>query len=251
MPPTPFYDDLAELYHLIYPDWEGSIRRQAQALDALIVETLGEGPRSVLDVSCGIGTQALGLAARGRRVVGSDLSPAAIARARREALARGLAIPFSVADMRTCDRHHAGEFDVVLSADNSVPHLLDDAAIAEAFAAFYRCTRPGGMVLVSVRDYDHEDRSSPRVVPYGLRTLADGRCLIWQVWDWQADHYDLAMYFVLDRGEAGCRTVVARSRYYAIGLARLAELLAGAGFVEVQRLDGRFFQSVLLGRRPG
>ncbi len=59
------------------------------------------------------------------------------------------------------------------------------------------------------------------------------------------------MYFVLDRGEAGCRTVVARSRYDAVGLARLAELLAGAGFVEVQRLDGRFFQPVLVVRRPG
>jgi SAM-dependent methyltransferase len=245
-----FYDDLAELYHLIYADWELSIHRQGEVLNELIVEALGEGSWSVLDVSCGIGTQALGLAARGHAVTASDLAPGAVARACREAETRGLAVSFSVADMRACDRQHPGRtFDVVLSADNSVPHLLTERDIEDAFSAFHRCARPGGLVIVSVRDYEREDRSSPRVVPYGLRAIEGGRCLIWQVWDWHGAHYDLAMYFVLDQGTAGCRTVVTRSRYHAVGLTRLAELLRQAGFVEVRRVDGRFFQPVLIGRR--
>jgi SAM-dependent methyltransferase len=245
------YDDLAALYHLIYADWPASILCQGEVLDSLIAEALGPGQWSVLDVSCGIGTQALALAGRGYAVTGSDLSPGAISRARNEAESRGLVIPFSVADMRTCDRHHAGQsFDVVLSADNAIPHLLDDATIGQALGAFFRCTRPGGLVIVSVRDYEREERTSPRIVPYGLRELPDGRCLIWQVWDWHGDHYDLAMYFVLDQGDSACRTVVARSRYYAIGLDRLGELLRQARFIEVRRVDGRFFQPVLLGRRP-
>jgi SAM-dependent methyltransferase len=250
MNPTAFYDDLAEWYHLIYADWEQSIQRQGEVLHGLIVESLGEGSWSVLDVSCGIGTQALGLAARGHAVTGSDLSPGAIARAGREAQKRGLAVSFSVADMRACDRQHPGRtFDVVLSADNSVPHLLTEADIEEAFAAFFRCTRPGGIMVLSVRDYDCEDRTNPRVVSYGLRAIEGGRCLIWQVWDWEGVYYDLAMYFVLDRSAAGCRTVVSRSRYFAIGVDRLAELLRRAGFTEVRRVDGRFFQPVLVARR--
>ena len=28
-----FYDELAPFYHLIFPDWEASIRRQAEALE--------------------------------------------------------------------------------------------------------------------------------------------------------------------------------------------------------------------------
>lgn len=82
-----FYDDLAADYDLIYADWEASIARQADALSALIDGTAdsGNGPvgYDVLDCACGIGTQALGLAALGYRVTGSDLSPVAVTRAAR------------------------------------------------------------------------------------------------------------------------------------------------------------------------
>src|SRR5262244_3520293 len=116
---TEFYDALAPWYHLIYEDWESSIERQGSALDSVIRSILDERHRSVLDVACGIGTQSLGLAARGYAVTGSDLSPKAIDRARSEAARRDLSISFSVADMRRAYAHHAREFDIVLCADNS------------------------------------------------------------------------------------------------------------------------------------
>src|SRR5262245_19535914 len=62
------YDRLAPLYHLIFPDWDASIERQADQLAGIIHERWGIGARSVLDVSCGIGTQAIGLARRGFQV---------------------------------------------------------------------------------------------------------------------------------------------------------------------------------------
>ena len=71
-----FYDELAPFYHLIFPDWEASIQRQAESLDGVIRERWGEGRLSILDVACGIGTQALGLAALGHRVTASDISAA-------------------------------------------------------------------------------------------------------------------------------------------------------------------------------
>jgi hypothetical protein len=40
-----------------------------------------------------------------------------------------------------------------------------------------------------------------------------------------------------------------RSQYYAVGTDRLMELMRQAGFVQVERIDGRFYQPVLLGRR--
>jgi glycine/sarcosine N-methyltransferase len=76
------YDEIATLYHLVYPDWNAAIARQAAALDAIIREHVGPPPQSILDVSCGIGTQALGLAALGYAVTASDLSSAAVERAR-------------------------------------------------------------------------------------------------------------------------------------------------------------------------
>lgn len=71
-----FYDELADDYHLIYADWDASIRRQGAALDALI----GQDRADVLDCACGIGTQAIGLALRGHRVTGTDLTPCGRAR---------------------------------------------------------------------------------------------------------------------------------------------------------------------------
>ena len=64
-----FYDKLAPFYHLIFENWERSIERQGTALDSIIRTNVRPGARSVLDVACGIGTQALGLAARGYDVV--------------------------------------------------------------------------------------------------------------------------------------------------------------------------------------
>jgi SAM-dependent methyltransferase len=58
----------------------------------------GELVGDVLDVGCGTGENALLLASRGRRVLGVDASPAAVERAREKAAARGLAVPFVVAD---------------------------------------------------------------------------------------------------------------------------------------------------------
>jgi len=58
----------------------------------------GEFVGEVLDVGCGTGENALHLAALGRPVVGIDGSPSAIERARAKAAARGLAVPFLVAD---------------------------------------------------------------------------------------------------------------------------------------------------------
>ncbi len=58
----------------------------------------GEIVGDVLDVGCGTGENALHLAGLGRRVMGIDAAPTAIARAREKAAARGLAVPFLVAD---------------------------------------------------------------------------------------------------------------------------------------------------------
>ena len=63
--PAAFYDALAPYYDLIFEDWDKSIARQAAVLDAIIRTHRPQGAHSVLDVACGIGTQALGSRGRG------------------------------------------------------------------------------------------------------------------------------------------------------------------------------------------
>jgi SAM-dependent methyltransferase len=251
MESTSFYDQLAPFYHLVYADWEASIRKQASDLDGIIREFWGERVESVLDVACGVGTQSLGLASLGYCVTASDLSARAVERARAEAASRKLPVAFSVADMRRAHAHHRRQFDLVIACDNALPHLLTDGELLEAFRQFYRCARPGGGCLVSVRDYEKEELGGTQVRSYGLREEGGTRHLIFQVWEFRGAVYDMSMYFVEDRGGPDCTARVLRTKYYAVGAGRLASLMEEAGFGDVRRLDGRFFQPVLVGRRSG
>jgi SAM-dependent methyltransferase len=187
-----FYDQLAPLYHLIYQDWNASIVLQGDQLSK-IIQTEWPGSVRALDVSCGIGTQAIALATKGYLVTGSDLSAAAVERAQSEASSRQLEISFSVSDMREAFNHHGNGFDVVISADNSVPHLLTDDEILLAFRQMHACLRPGGGCVITVRDYEVEERSRNIVKPIGVRLCNGKRYLLFQVWDFEADFYDLTL----------------------------------------------------------
>lgn len=244
-----FYDELAPLYHLIHQDWDASIRRQGEQLSALI-ETEWPKSKRVLDVSCGIGTQAIALAQHSYSVVGSDISANAIMRAEQEAHTRGAKVLFSVCDMRQAHDHHGNGFDVVISCDNSLPHLLNDDDLLVALKEMLACLSAGGGCIVSVRDYETEERGANIVKPYGVRIERGKRYLIFQVWDFDGEHYDLAFFFVEeDLSSSVVKTHVMRSRYYAISTVRLLGLMRQAGFKNVQRLDHAFYQPVLVGTR--
>jgi SAM-dependent methyltransferase len=245
-----FYDQLAPYYHLIFADWEQGITRQGEAFAAILREHW-PGHRSVLDVSCGIGTQAIGLAQNGFWVKASDTSAGALERARSEAAARGVVIEFSLCDMRRAFVCHGGGFDVVLAADNAVPHLLSDAEILSAFESMYACLKPGGGCVITVRDYEREPRGTNIVKPYGARIENGKRWVGLQVWDFDGDPYDLTLYLIEeDLATGAVQTHAMRSRYYAIGTTRLLALMTQAGFAQTTRLDDAFSQPVLIGTRP-
>jgi SAM-dependent methyltransferase len=249
MSPVEFYDGLAPLYHLVYENWEASIERQGKALDSIIRSCLGGTPQSILDVACGIGTQSLGLAALGHRVTGSDLSPAAVQRARREAHSRGMSIDFTVADMRAPNDYRGRDFDVVLCADNSLPHLLTDEEITGALGRFLAALKPGGLCLITVRDYAAMERDGVQVKQHGVRSEKGTRWVLFQLWEWRGSIYDLHFYFVADDGQSTCTTHVFRSSYYAVSIEHLIRLMVSAGFEQVRRINDVFFQPVIAGRR--
>jgi SAM-dependent methyltransferase len=244
-----FYDELAPLYHLIFEDWNASVERQGQQLSVIIRKRWPEHDK-LLDVSCGIGTQAIALAKKGFHVTASDLSAKEIERAISEAKQRGQVILFSVCDMRSAHAHHGGGFDIVISCDNSLPHLLSDEDILLALKEMFACLRPGGGCLLTVRDYDSEQRGRNLVKLYGVREENNKRYLVFQVWNFESDQYDLTMYFVEeDLSSKKVQTHAMRSRYYAIGTGKLLALMQAAGFQNVERLSEGFYQPVLVGTK--
>jgi SAM-dependent methyltransferase len=251
--PGRFYDDLAAYYDLIFEDWDAAMSRQGAVLAALIEAELAgilapAAALRVLDAACGIGTQALALAARGFRVTATDVSEGAVARLRREAEARRLTIDTAVADMRCVADSVSGPFDVVVAFDNSLPHLLSDGDIEVAFRQFRKVLRPGGLCLCSVRDYDAVQRGVPLTLSYGERRRAGEVFRLRQEWTWEGTtHYQIA--FVVDTDGPWGPTTVLRTmtRYYAVPVGRLLELMTRAGF-DCRRVDEAIYQPVLLGR---
>jgi len=244
-----FYDALAPWYHLVYPDWEASIARQGQALASLLTSGWCSLPHNVLDVAVGIGTQALGLATLGFQVTGSDISPVAVHRAGDEAARRGIRLPRFSADVRALPVRSA-TFDAVIACDNALPHLLSEDEIHQALQECLRCLRPNGGCVISMRDY--EVPPSPGTVEtrdYGDRTWSGRACRLSQIWRWHGAFYDVAFELVT---KDGAKEVVARTpptTYFAIRTERVAMLMEQAGFTGVRRIDGRFFQPVLVGAR--
>jgi SAM-dependent methyltransferase len=251
--PTPFYDDLAEHYHLVYEDWGEAMARQGRALQAIFARIFprwspGQSLR-ILDAAAGIGTQTLPLAEAGHHVVARDLSAAAIERLRREASLRELEIDAAVGDMRTLDESLEPGFDVVLAFDNAVPHLVDDDDMVGAFAAWARLLRAGGSVVISIRDYDAVERGVDGEHPYGERVVDGHRYRLGQRWRWQDDEiYDTTLTVEEEvDGEWVCR-VETTARYRAVSLRRLSELMRAGGLLP-RRMDGvEFYQPVLAGR---
>jgi hypothetical protein len=130
-----------------------------------------------------------------------------------------------------------------------VPHLLTDDDISAAFNSFYQCSKPGGGCIITVRDYEKEDTLNSNLFTYGLRNQDGMRYLVFQVRDPDGHFLDISMYFVEDDGSDTPKTHVMRGRYYAVTIPRLMQLLESAGFVDVARNDGAYFQPVITGRR--
>jgi ribosomal protein S18 acetylase RimI-like enzyme/SAM-dependent methyltransferase len=245
-----FYDGLASRYHLLYADWEAAIVQQGTALSRLLEEAGLRPGDPILDAACGIGTQTLGLAQRGHQMTASDISGGAVQRLREELAHRGLRAEARVDDLRLLQHTPPNSMVALLACDNSLPHLLSDEEILQALRSCHRCLRPGGVLVLSVRDYAAIPRVNPDVRPYGVRRVGENRFIAVQVWEWEGDQYDLRMYLTTETPDGRCSTQVLRSRYYAITIERLVALLAEAGFVAVQRRDDVLFQPVLLARRP-
>jgi SAM-dependent methyltransferase len=224
-----FYDDLAADYDLIFPNWDASIHRQAAALDGLLARDLG-GPRlAILDCACGIGTQVIGLAALGHRVVGSDLSPAAVVRARHEARQRGLKLPLVTADMTHLPFAY-GRFDVIVCADNAIAHLLIEARLASALAEMHRVLRPGGLLVLTTRS-EAVRETHPQWAPPQHRQGPAGRVITFQLWDWHPDgeHYDLEHIQLHSQGE-GYTARVRRTTSWALRHDQVSAAARRAGF---------------------
>lgn len=137
-----------EAFASIYNDFNASNDYEMWLGRGLLPELrkhgLREGGRA-LDVGCGTGRAFGPLLRRGWRVNGCDLSPAMLKAAAREG---GADVGLQVADMRKLPRF--GEFDLVLSLNDSVNYLLGDDDLVLALAGMRENLAEDGLLVFDV-----------------------------------------------------------------------------------------------------
>lgn len=241
-----FYEGMAESYHLIFDDWNAAIARQRDVL-ARLLPVPAAGMR-VLDCACGIGTQALGVAMLGFAVDGSDLSPASIDRARREATARGLKAEFRIDDMRNLSTAPINSYDAVIAMDNAIPHLESDEDIETALTAMRARLRSGGIALISLRDYGPLIATRPAFTPPSLYRDGRFRRFVHQIWDWKDDRRYIVHQFITVETLDGWHTRHFVGHYRAIAPFEVAVLAQRVGFDDVRVLppeETGYYQPVI------
>lgn len=229
-----FYDGFTADYHLMWDDWWAAALRHGRIVAGVLAHHGVAPPAPVLDCSCGIGTQALSLAHLGYTVTGTDLTPTAIERARRETGLHGVDVTLAVADMRAVDTVVRRTFDAVISCDNSLPHLLTDQDLTTSVGSIRRCLEPGGLFLASVRDYDQlADERPAGTTPYLLTEDHETR-IIGQAWEWEPNGESLRInLFILHDRDDHWTCSMRTTRYRALRRDTLMTALEAAGFTAV------------------
>ena len=203
----------------------------------------------ILDCACGIGTQSLGLAKFGFRVTGCDLSPRAVERARLEASRRNLNIQFSVANMLDLGCLGNSNFDAVICMDNSLPHLESAEHLLQAAEQMYSRLRPGGYLMVSIRDYDRLIEERPVVQMPSFYSDQGRRRIVLQVWEWVDARRYLFYLYITRELEKERQTFHTTGSYRAIKCDEVVAIFSQAGFKNPRWLappETGFYQPIVL-----
>jgi ubiquinone/menaquinone biosynthesis C-methylase UbiE len=102
--------------------------------------------KTVLDLTCGTGSQVFWLNKRGYEVTGSDINGNMLKVARRKAAAEALDIPFHEGDMRTS---HLGQFDAVITIYHAIGHLSKDD-LETAMVNIHKNLKAGGIYIFDI-----------------------------------------------------------------------------------------------------
>ncbi len=92
---------------------------------------------------------------------------------------------------------------MIISCDNAIPHLLTDEDLRLAASQFWNKLKPNGLFIASIRDYDQAIEKKPRYTNPQIYDSAEGRRIIFQVWDWlqEGNIYQVHHFLVKQVGE--------------------------------------------------
>jgi len=184
-----FYNNLATQYDKLFLDWQETTREQAKILDKIFNDNGFDKNASILDCACGIGTQAVGIAALGYNVTASDFSDGALVEAEKRAKENEVQICFKQADFCALSDTFTEKFDIVIAMDNALPHMLTSVDLEKAINSITNQINTNGMFVASIRDYDSLLMEKPPYSPPYIHKTDKGQRVSFQTWVWNGDNY--------------------------------------------------------------
>lgn len=179
-----YYDAIAEYYPFFYKDWEKQLEREGLSLRSIFRK---KGIEQVLVTPCGVGTQAIPLAELGYQVVAVDSSEGMLRKAQETAAKHGVLdkIRFERAGFHELSQSIGAPFDAVVCKGNALPHLISDEDIEMALMIFHELLRPGGVLVIGMRDFEPFIDHRPRFLPgFDHVDEAGNEFITFEIWEW-------------------------------------------------------------------
>ena len=214
-----FYDNLASQYDKLFLDWQAT-------------------------------TQAIGLAAIGYNVTGSDISEGEISEAKERAKKNNVEVRFEQANFCALSDTFVERFDIVIAMDNASPHMLTSDDLVSAIRSIVNQIKSGGIFVASIRDYDALLMDKPPYSPPYIHKTAKGQRVSFQTWSWEGDNYRLIQYIVDD--EDALQVSKFECEYRATRREEMTDLLKENGRCEVVWMfpeETGFYQPIVVARK--
>jgi SAM-dependent methyltransferase len=234
------YDSFSSDYDR-FVNWPGRLALEIPFIEERLRQLTPhhDGPLRVLDVACGTGMHAIELAKHGYMTAGADLSQPMIHRARSNAIAAGVDVPFKEAgfgELAVAFEKDGGEngFDALLCLGNSLPHLLTPLSLAGALEDVAACLRPGGMFILQNRNFDAVLTRHDRWMESQSSQEGESEWVFMRFYDFEPDGLINFNLITLSRsGSSGWSQKVDTTRLYPLLQSEMQTALQSAGFQQV------------------
>lgn len=247
------YETLSGVYEWLMPDVKltpaGSVEPFSDRVQSLPIDA------RVLDCSCGTGQLAVGLAARGLSVVGSDASAEMVRRTQELAAEHGVDLQTLRARWdELIDHLEPGSFEMIFCVGNSLGHANGAAGRLAALGAMSRLLRPGGRLVLTSRTWELVRAGGTRLDVRDRVIRRGGRDGVlvyhWQIEDRWEDEHHLEIAVALLDGDGSVRTLAERLSVWPYRHDDLVTEMATCGLaVESSTFDGVADNYTVVARR--
>ncbi len=148
-----------------------NINDETESKNALI-ETLlkAQGVKTILDMTCGTGSQVLYLAQKSYKITGGDLSPYLIKIAQNKAKEMKLGVQFLEGDMRNIK---VGQFDAVITIFSAIGHV-SKSDFEKTLRNIRHNLNPGGIYIFDIFNLQALTEEVVKDFKMDIQTVVDG-----------------------------------------------------------------------------